>query len=201
MNDAASQFRDAIRAAGLAPPDVIEPGKLCRFPGNGKRSSNRAGWCRLFEDGLGGCFGDWSSGLSETWRAKCNKPYTRAERAAFARRVKAARAHVEPARRARHAEAASRAIAIWHAAAPAPGNHPYLKRKRIPAPWRAAPSQRTDAARHGLHRPDGQSPIRQRRWRQAVALWRAQTRMFHSCGGRYDECLSHHPVRGLGHRL
>ena len=131
MNDAVSLFRDAIRAVGLAPPNVIEPGQLHRFPGVGKGRGNTAGWCRLFEDSLGGCFGDWSSGLSETWRAKCNKPYTRAERAAFARRVKAARAHVESARRAPHAEAADRANAIWHAATPAPGNHPYLVRKRI----------------------------------------------------------------------
>ena len=131
MDDAASQFRDAIRAVGLAPPDVIEPGKLHRFPGVDKRNGNTAGWCRLFEDGLGGCFGDWSSGLSETWQVKRNQPYTCAERAAFVRRVKAANARVESARRARHAEAADRAIAIWNAAAPARGDHPYLKRKRI----------------------------------------------------------------------
>ncbi len=83
MNDAIPQFRDTIRAAGLEPPDVIEPGKLHRFPGIGKRPSNRAGWCLLFDDGLGGCFGDWSSGVSETWQAKRDKPYSRAERAAL----------------------------------------------------------------------------------------------------------------------
>jgi phage/plasmid primase-like uncharacterized protein len=74
MVDALSNFRDAIRAAGLEPPDYIEPGRLHRFPGNGKRPSNRAGWCLLFHDGLGGCFGDWSSGLSETWQARRDKP-------------------------------------------------------------------------------------------------------------------------------
>ena len=53
MDDALSQFRDAIRAAGLEPPENIEPGKLHRFPGLGKRNGNTAGWCILFEDGLG----------------------------------------------------------------------------------------------------------------------------------------------------
>jgi putative DNA primase/helicase len=131
MNDALSQFRDAIRAAGLEPPDVIEPGTLHRFPGVGKRNGNTAGWCKLFDDGLGGCFGDWSTGISETWQAKRDKPYSRAERAAFARRVKEAKKQAEAERRARQADAVKRATAIWNAATPAPGNHPYLLRKRI----------------------------------------------------------------------
>ncbi len=62
MINAVSQFRDAIHVAGMEPPDVIQPGRLYRFPGAGKRNSNTAGWCKLFDDGLGGCFGDWSSG-------------------------------------------------------------------------------------------------------------------------------------------
>jgi len=131
MNDALSNFRDAIRAAGLEPPAVIEPGKLHRFPGAGKHNGNTAGWCTLFEDGLGGCFGDWSSGLSETWQAKRNKPYSRAERVAFARRIEAAKQQAEAERNARQAEAANRAAVTWNAATPAPENHPYLIRKRI----------------------------------------------------------------------
>ena len=37
MSDAIPQFRAAMRATGLEPPDLIEPGKLHRFPGIGKR--------------------------------------------------------------------------------------------------------------------------------------------------------------------
>ncbi|MBV2096895.1 MAG: toprim domain-containing protein [Candidatus Thiodiazotropha sp. (ex Codakia orbicularis)] len=131
MYDALSNFRDAIRAAGLEPPDGIEPGKLHRFPGNGKRPSNRAGWCLLFDDGLGGCFGDWSTGFSETWQAKRDKPYSRAERSAFARRAEEAKRQAEVERNTRQVNAANRAAAIWNAATPAPGKHPYLIRKRI----------------------------------------------------------------------
>jgi len=131
MNDAFSQFRDAIRAAGLEPPAVIEPGKFHRFPGVDKSNGNTAGWCTLFEDGLGGCFGDWSSGLSEAWQAKRNKPYSRAERVAFARRIEATKQQAEAERNARWADAAKRAATIWDATTPAPGNHPYLICKRI----------------------------------------------------------------------
>lgn len=87
MNDAISQFRNAMRAAGLEPPDVIEVGKLHRFPGVGKRNANTAGWCKLFDDGLGGCFGDWSSGFSGNWQAERDIPLSATEREAFKRHV------------------------------------------------------------------------------------------------------------------
>ena len=45
-------FREAIHSAGLEPPGIIEPGRFHRFPGAGKNGRNRAGWCRLFPDGL-----------------------------------------------------------------------------------------------------------------------------------------------------
>ena len=133
MNDAISQFRDAMHAAGLEPPDVIEPGKLHRFPGVGKRNGNTAGWCKLFDDGLGGCFGDWSSGLSEHWQAKRDKPFSGIERETFNRHVAEAQAQAEVEGNARQAEAAQKAATIWNAAAPAPGDHPYLVRKGIQA--------------------------------------------------------------------
>jgi len=133
MNDALSQFRDAIRAAGLEPPDTIEPGKLHRFPGIGKRNGNTAGWCKLFDDGLGGCFGDWSSGLAESWQAKREKPFSQAERAAFMRHVEETRKRAETERQQRFADAAAKAATIWNTATPANDDHPYLVRKGIAA--------------------------------------------------------------------
>lgn len=131
MSDATSQFRDAMSAVGLEPPDIIESGKLYRFPGIGKRNGNTAGWCKLFDDGLGGCFGDWSSGLSETWQAKRDRPFSTVEREAFRRRVAAARVQVDAEREMRQAHAAAKARAIWKSAQPAPADHPYLVRKGI----------------------------------------------------------------------
>ena len=124
-------FLDAIRSAGLIPPDVIDPGRLHRFPGTGKQKGNTAGWCLLFDDGLGGCYGDWSTGFSETWQAKRDKPLTQTERAAFTNRVANAKKLAEKERRDRQAEAAKRANVIWNATIPSPSNHPYLVLKRI----------------------------------------------------------------------
>ncbi len=131
MNDALSQFRDAIRAGGLEPPDVIEPGKLHRFPGMGKQNGNTAGWCRLFDDVLGGCFGDWSTGLSENWQAKREKPFSQSERAAFMHRVEETRKRAEMERQQQIAHAAEKAASIWNTATPANEDHPYLIRKEI----------------------------------------------------------------------
>lgn len=125
------EFSEAIRDAGLTPPDVIEPGKLHRFPGAGKRPANRAGWCLLFNDGLGGCYGDWSSGLYETWQAGRDKPFSKAERATFARRVEDAKRRAEAERLTRQADAAKRARGWWAESKPAQPSHPYLTTKRI----------------------------------------------------------------------
>jgi putative DNA primase/helicase len=132
MNSEINEFRDAIQSAGLIPPDVIEPGKFCRFPGEGKRNGNTAAWCKLFPDGEGGIFGDYSTGLSTDWHAKRETPYTPEEREAFKRQADEAKAQDEAERKTKQSEAASKAAGIWQAAEPAPEDHPYLIRKGIP---------------------------------------------------------------------
>lgn len=131
MNDALSRFRDAIRATGLEPPDVVEPGRVHRFPGLGKRPGNRAGWCLLFADGLGGCYGDWSSGISRTWFSDRNRSRSPQAQAALSRQIKTAKLQTERAIQARHAEAANRARQLWDKAPTAPRYHAYLVAKGI----------------------------------------------------------------------
>jgi putative DNA primase/helicase len=125
-------FRQAMRDAGLEPPDVIEPGKLHRFPGVGKGNGNTAGWCKLFPDGLGGVFGDWAADISETWQAKRDKPLTPAEREAFRRQAEDARARAETERKVQQDDAARRAGELWLKASRAK-RHPYLTAKKVSA--------------------------------------------------------------------
>src|SRR5690349_9970966 len=68
--NASSQFLDAIRSAGLEPPDGIVPdGKIHRFASIGKRGDD-AGWYVFYSDGIpAGAFGDWRNGQWENWRA------------------------------------------------------------------------------------------------------------------------------------
>ena len=116
---------------GLNPPEIIEPGRFYRFPGRDKRSTNRAGWCIRFPDGLGGTFGDWSSDLRVDWHARRDRPLSRSEHAARERQLRAARAAAAAEQRASQAQAANRAFHIWERSAPASASHPYLRRKRI----------------------------------------------------------------------
>jgi putative DNA primase/helicase len=132
MTAADDQFRDAIAAAGLNPPDRIEPGRFHRFPGEGKRNGNRAGWCKLFSDGLGGIYGDHSTVLTETWQAKRSRPMSLLEREAFRRHVEESKQQAVSERERGYAEARMEAKRIWEAAKPAPEDHAYLLKKGIP---------------------------------------------------------------------
>ena len=98
-------FQDAIRLAGLIPPDIIEPGKFHRFPGEGKSKSNTAAWCKLFDDRAGGVFGDHSTGLDTHWFEKRETSYAPAELESFKRQVAAAKVQDEAERKAKQAEA------------------------------------------------------------------------------------------------
>ena len=128
-----SEFIEAIREHGLNPPDVVEPGKFHRFPGQGKGTNNDAGWCKLFLDGQGGVFGDFSTGLSADWFARRERPLGPEKREAFQRQVDEARRQAEAERTIQHAKAAAKAASLWNGALPAPENHAYLVRKGIQA--------------------------------------------------------------------
>jgi len=132
MHSPIEQFRDAIRAAGLNPPDVIEAdGKLRRFGTNGRRSDD-AGWYAFHDDGIpAGAFGDWRTGLSQTWRADIGRKLTPAEEAAHRERAAAMRQAREAEEAKRRGEAARKAGALWKAGAPAGEDHPYLIRKGV----------------------------------------------------------------------
>lgn len=76
-------FIKAMQSAGFNPPDTIQPGKFYRFPGIGKKRGDDSGWCRLFDDELGGVFGDFSSGFEGYWQARSDRANTTEERQAF----------------------------------------------------------------------------------------------------------------------
>jgi len=131
MSNQAESFRATMQSAGLSSPEYIEPDQFHRFPGVGKRNGNTAGWCKLFNDGRGGVFGDYSSGLSETWQAEHDKPITGEERAAFSKQIQESRKQAEERKCQEQEAAAKEAKLRWEAAQPADENHPYLVKKRL----------------------------------------------------------------------
>ncbi|MGO8754892.1 MAG: DUF927 domain-containing protein [Gallionellaceae bacterium] len=126
------QFRDAMRSAGLEPPDeIIADGNLQRFSSNGKRGDD-AGWYVLHDDGIAaGAFGDWRTGFSQTWRADIGRELTHAEKEAHRDKMQAMRRERKAEEVLRKAEAAKKSAAILEASTPAGANHPYLSSKRV----------------------------------------------------------------------
>jgi uncharacterized protein (DUF927 family)/phage/plasmid primase-like uncharacterized protein len=130
--DALSQFRDAIVAAGLTPPDSIEAdGKLRRFSSNGKPKDD-AGWYVLHGGAIpAGVIGDHRTGINQNWRADIGRMLSPAEEEAHKARVEALRLISKREEARRRADAAKKAAALWAAAKPATADHPYLVRKAV----------------------------------------------------------------------
>lgn len=131
LSDPINMFRCEIQNHGLQPPDNIQPGKIHRFPGQGKKPGNDAGWCKLFDDMRGGVFGDFSTGLEGHWHSQKEQTYTDEERADFIRRIHAERKERLEEGLLRHKEAAQRASEILEAALDDPRQHPYALKKEV----------------------------------------------------------------------
>jgi putative DNA primase/helicase len=128
------QFREAIRMAGLVPPDTIHPdGKLHRFACDGKRGDD-AGWYVLFANATpAGIFGSWRTGEKHTFRADVGHTLTADELAEQRKLIAAMRRTREEAEAQAHEKARRRASDEWRYAKPADATHPYLVRKGVQA--------------------------------------------------------------------
>lgn len=131
MSNPTEQFRAAMLAAGLTPPDDLIPdGALHRFA-TSKRKGDKSGWYSLHLDGIpAGAFGCWRDGSSQTWCAKQPDTMTDAEREAHRARMEAVRAARELERTQHQQRAAKAAATRWGAATPATA-HPYLSAKGV----------------------------------------------------------------------
>ena len=131
-----SQLIDAMRSAGLEPPDEIRmDGKIHRFRSGTKGSTghgDKPGWYLIFGDGIpAGRFGCWRSGVEVTFRADVGRKLTVDEEMAHTRRLSEAKT-LRDAELARKHEVASDTVEkIWVNGVSASPDHPYLKRKGI----------------------------------------------------------------------
>lgn len=130
--DTSLEFRKAIAATGLNPPDHVIPGKMIRFPGLNKGPGNKSAWCKLFEDGQGGVFGDFSSSINSTWHASNHKKLTEAEKRAFEQKAQAARHEREQQHAIDQSRAAAFAKKRWDEATPCQ-SFEYLQAKGVRA--------------------------------------------------------------------
>jgi phage/plasmid primase-like uncharacterized protein len=131
-----AQLIDAMRAAGLEPPEEIHfDGKIHRFksgtkgaPGHG----DKPGWYLVFGDGIpAGRFGCWRAGMEVTWRADVGRKLTQTEEMSHAKRLAEAKALRDAAIERQHQVASETVEKIWTTANPANAEHPYLAKKGI----------------------------------------------------------------------
>ena len=130
------QLIDAMRAAGLEPPEEIHfDGKIHRFKSGTKGSpghGDKPGWYLVFGDGIpAGRFGCWRMGMEQTWRADVGRKLTQTEEMANARRMAEAKAMRDAAIEKQHEVAVNTVTTIWSQAQAAHPDHPYLARKNI----------------------------------------------------------------------
>ncbi len=131
------QLIDAIRAAGLEPPEQVTlDGKIHRFrsgtKGTGGKGGDKPGWYLVFGDGVpAGRFGCWRAGVEVTWKADIGRKLTPTEEMAHARRVAEAKVLRDAELERQHQVAASTVETIWSSASAAHPDHPYLARKGI----------------------------------------------------------------------
>lgn len=119
-----SDFRATVLATLGAAPTHVEPGKLHRFAVSNK-PGDLAGWCKLYEDGQRGVFGDFRTGISEVWRARREpRLVSVGERMAHALQLEMARRVREAALARQWAEARERNRRLWDACLPVQANDP-----------------------------------------------------------------------------
>ena len=130
-----AQLIDAMRAAGLEPPDeILMDGKIHRFKSGTKGTPgiDKPGWYLVFGDGIpAGRFGCWRMGMEVTWRADVGRRLTQTEEMAHARRLSESKAMRDAALERQHQLASDTVEKIWTGAQAAHPDHPYLAKKGI----------------------------------------------------------------------
>lgn len=132
-SDILAEFKAACAALGVdfdGPP--VGDGKMHRVDIKGRGRGKKHGWYILHLDHpASGAFGDWKTGLEDTWSSKRPQQMTPAERQAIAKRMAETQAQRETERKEAADTAAAAGEAIWSACQPAAADHPYLTRKGV----------------------------------------------------------------------
>jgi putative DNA primase/helicase len=123
-------FIEAIRQSTGGAPKLSEiiPGKMVRFA-TSDRKSDKAGWCKLFEDGQGGVYGCWRQGISESWQTNADR--SPEEKAAFWSKVKQTREEAAKILEENRRACRELSARLWEKGRDVDAKHPYLVAKGV----------------------------------------------------------------------
>jgi putative DNA primase/helicase len=133
LSDPMVALRDAMDSCGVKFSGVvIADGKLHRVYLDGHRKGSKNGWYVAHEDApASASFGDYKSGVHETWTVEKPDRMTDADREAIRARMADTRRQRAEEQAAAHALCREAAAAIVAAVEPASPEHPYLVRKGL----------------------------------------------------------------------
>ncbi|AXA92711.1 AAA family ATPase [Massilia sp. YMA4] len=132
IDAAVSQFRAAIEATGLTPPEIVADGVLRRFDADDEKKGKKSAWYILYGEGVpAGAFGNWKTGHSEKWCGKSDQALTPTERTDHLAKIARAKQEAEATQLQLQAEAAAKCVRIFGSALDATDDNPYCVRKGI----------------------------------------------------------------------
>lgn len=134
---------DAFAQVAMAFPEQdAAPGQILRFSTNGK-PTDKAGWLKVFPDGVGAVFGCNREGTSFVWQERDKDAPTpsRLERAQAHQIAQEARQQANAEQARQRAEKGAKLIKLWNSTAALTGSDPaslYLKSRGLAVPTAAA---------------------------------------------------------------
>lgn len=139
--DPRSAFLDVLQDKGFKPPKILRLSEIDRIDGPEDKQNKKSGWYIYHEisddNGEGyvigiACFGDWKTGINETWCSKSLHVMSTQERLNYHIKKEALQAAQQAETLKRNLEAAEHAGQIY-ASAGAANTHPYYDKKKIKA--------------------------------------------------------------------
>ena len=127
-------FIQAIKEAGLEPPDkIVVDGQFNRFSSEG-RPSDKPGWYVLNDlpnCAVAGAFGCWRTGVKQSWSSVKMSTLSKEKQRQVKKAIKDAIQKAERERKVLQEKASKEAESLWEKAKPADQAHPYLSKKKV----------------------------------------------------------------------
>ncbi len=127
--DPISAFRAALIDAGLRPDEIVADGNIQRCPTNDHPKSKN-GWYVLYSNPPAGGFGNWATGLSESWSLN-GESLSAEELARIRNEIERQRAEREKERTEKHRSKANEAQRYLTRLSYADESNPYLSAKGV----------------------------------------------------------------------
>ena len=133
MNDLLHTFHDVLGQHGLVPEELLADGKLHRCATEGKPRKRNGAYIAHLDKPATLWWCNWETDDQGTFCAEEKRTLSVSELSAWQERQQSIRRQREEECTRRHTEAAKQAGEEWRSARACDPNHPYLRRKGIPA--------------------------------------------------------------------